>query len=154
MRFSVSHTFRAQMMIKGLLIGGLLAGGLLGSVAAPALASAQDDPLGDWVGTLVTDKGACPDQKPSILQVRAERLFFAPGTGTLVLRGVPDKDHKRFHAQLLLKDMKDRPLPMVFEGRPEGDTIVGEYGTPNCRAHIVLTRPQGSAWQSFMGNKE
>lgn len=148
MRFSVSHTLRAH-----LLIGGLLAGGLLDGMASPAFASAQDDPLGDWIGTLVTDKGTCPDQHPSVLQVRSERLFFAPGTGTLVLRGVPDKNHNRFHAQLLLKDMKGRPLPMVFEGHPEGDTIVGDYGTPNCRAHIVLTRPQGSAWKNFMGGQ-
>ena len=148
MRFFVSRTLRAHLLVSG-----LLTGSLLGGASSPALASAQDDPLGDWVGTLVTEKGACPDQKPSVLQVRSERLFFAPGTGTLVLRGVPEKDHKRFHAQLLLKDMKDRPLPMVFEGHPDGDTIVGVYGTPNCRAHIVLTRPQGSAWKNFMGDR-
>ncbi|NHN89042.1 hypothetical protein [Acetobacter conturbans] len=132
----------------------ILVGGTLGAAACPALAAsdAQDDPTGDWSGMLVTDKGTCPTQRESVLQVQANRLFFAPATGTLVLRGKPDKTSQRFHAQLVLKDMKGQPLPMVFDGHPEGDTIVGVFGTPNCRAHIVLTRPKGNAWKNFMGN--
>lgn len=131
----------------------LLMGCAAGAMASPALASAQDDPYGDWVGTLVTDKGTCPDTYESVLQIRSDKLFFAPATGTLVLHGTPDKDHKRFHAQLMLKDAKDKPLPMVFEGHPEGDTIVGVFGTPNCRAHVVLQRPKNTGWSHFLGDR-
>lgn len=119
--------------------------------ARAATADAQSDPYGLWTGTLVTEKGKCPDQMESSLQIESDRIAFTPGTGALTLRGKPDKDHKRFHAQLILTDMKKQPLPMVFEGHPDGQTITGEYGTPTCRAHIVMTRPEHHALDNFLG---
>lgn len=118
----------------------------------PAHASAQSDPYGIWTGTLVTEQGTCPDQTESILQIAPKRLAFAPGTGTLQLHGTPVKGNARFHAQLMLQDKDKKPLPMVFEGHPDGDTITGTFGTPSCRAHITLKRPAGHAWQNFMGD--
>lgn len=118
---------------------------------APAVAETQQDPSGNWFGTLVTDKGKCPDERESVLQVEPDRVAFTPETGTLVLHGKPDPDHHRFHAQLILMDMNHHPLPMVFEGHSEGDTIVGVYGTPTCRAHIVLKRAKSDAWKNFLG---
>ncbi|GBQ94371.1 hypothetical protein AA23498_2008 [Acetobacter nitrogenifigens DSM 23921 = NBRC 105050] len=126
---------------------------LLPLLATPALAaqSAQDDPYGNWTGRLVTDRGSCPDQTDSVLQIQSDRLVFSPGTGALTLRGRPDADHKRFHAQLKLTDASRRPLPMVFEGHPDGNTIAGVFGTPTCRAHIVMTRTASHPWSNLIG---
>lgn len=125
---------------------------LSAGMSAAALPAFADKPTGEWVGMLVTDQGTCPDHQDSILQVETDRVAFTPATGTLVLRGKPDKNLTRLHAQLMLKDKDGKPLPWVFEGQPDGDSIKGVFGTPNCRAHIVLHRPQGSAWKNFMGD--
>ncbi|GBR05566.1 hypothetical protein [Acetobacter oeni] len=119
--------------------------------SARAASDAQSDPTGLWTGTLVTDQGNCPDQMESTLQIEPSRIAFTPGTGALILHGKPDKDHKHFHAQLMLTDMKKKPLPMVFEGHPDGQTITGEFGTPTCRAHIVMKRPESHTLDNFLG---
>ncbi|MCH4022157.1 MAG: hypothetical protein LKH33_07930 [Acetobacter sp.] len=99
------------------------------------------DLSGNWVGRLVAEQGRCPDQNDSILSITPDAVSFAPGGGALVLQGKPSEHMSRLHAQLILNDAKQHPLPMVFEGHPEGaGRIVGVYGTPACRAHIELRR--------------
>lgn len=127
-------------------VGAPLLGVLLCVTATTANASAARDPLGDWTGMLVTEQGSCPDERESTLEIRSDGMYFSPGTGTLVLRGVPDRKGRRYHAQLMRQDAKGKPFPMVFEGHPEGDAVVGTYGTPSCRAHITLTRPKTPDW--------
>lgn len=121
--------------------------------AAKQPASAADDPYGEWIGTLVQDKGEnCPVNGTSLMQIEPKRMIFVPEMGTLILRGTPDKSKQHYHAQLVLKDAKNQPLPMVFEAHPAGDTFEGVYGTPECRAHVTLHRPENRSWKNFLGN--
>ncbi|WP_099048312.1 hypothetical protein [Acetobacter senegalensis] len=118
-----------------------------------AAAPAADDPYGDWVGTLVKDQGHnCPVNGTSLLQIQPKRMIFTPEMGSLVLRGKPDKAKQHYHAQLVMEDANHKPLPMVFEAHPVGDTFEGVYGTPECRAHITLKRPESRSWKNFLGN--
>lgn len=135
---------------------GLLSTLFLAGVAAPhpvrAEESAAKDPYGDWIGTLVRDQGTdCPTEGTSLMQIQNGRMIFVPETGTLVLRGVPDKARQHYHAQLVLQDARKQPLPLVFEAHPNGAVFEGVYGTPNCRAHVTLHRPQSRSWKNFMG---
>lgn len=86
------------------------------------------------------------------MQIEPKRMIFVPEMGTLILRGTPDKSKQHYHAQLVLKDAKNQPLPMVFEAHPAGDTFEGIYGTPECRAHVTLHRPENRSWKNFLGN--
>ncbi|OUI86624.1 hypothetical protein HK11_12670 [Acetobacter sp. DmW_043] len=118
---------------------------------AAAASLAANDPYGDWVGTLVTEKGLnCPTYAQSLMQIEPHRMVFVPATGSLILRGVPNKATQHYHAQLLLEDAAHKPLPIVFEAHPSGTTFEGVYGTPECRAHITLTRPEHNAWKNFL----
>ena len=112
------------------------------------------DPVGEWTGTLVTDKGACPDRVASRLLVGSERISFIPTAGVLVLHGIRKPGEDRLHAQLLLRDMNRKPLPMVFEGTQsaDGGRIDGTYGTPTCRAHILMVRPVEHPFQRVLGD--
>lgn len=122
------------------------------SPAAKAAESAAKDPLGTWTGTLIADRGICPETRaPSTLQIENKRIAFTPADGAQTLYGLRDATPGRFHAQIILSDMNHKPFPMVFEGSPEGATIQGTYGTPRCRAHVVLTRPQSHAMEHFLG---
>ncbi|GBQ64408.1 hypothetical protein AA103196_0857 [Ameyamaea chiangmaiensis NBRC 103196] len=107
--------------------------------AAPPVDAARE-PFGDWVGTLKTDAGTCPDQISSTLQVSRTSVVFTPGDSALVLRGAHHPDGS-VHAELVLPDRNHKPLPMVFEGHPDGASFAGVFGTPTCRAHVTLTRP-------------
>ncbi|GAN86762.1 hypothetical protein LU298_15625 [Komagataeibacter intermedius] len=121
----------------------LLAGACLACLPpAPARADAQHDPQGLWTGQLVTDRGNCSMEttNTSTLQIGAKQLTFTPADGSLALVGIPAKAATHYHAEALVKQPSGAPFPMVFEARPEGDTMVGTYGTPRCRAHIVLKR--------------
>lgn len=139
-----------RAMIMGALILALSTGGL--SRAAGAADAAARDPLGIWTGTLVADRGICPETRvPSTLQIEGNRIGFTPADGVHTLRGQRDATPGHFHAQLVLNDMNHKPFPMVFEGTPEGAEIHGTYGTPRCRAHVVLTRPQSHAAEHFLG---
>lgn len=131
-----------------------LAAGLTVIIAlCTAAGSAADDPYGDWIGTLVTDQGHnCPVNSTSLLQIKPKRMIFNPEMGSLVLRGKPDKAKQHYHAQLVMEDANHKPLPMVFEAHPVGDTFEGVYGTPECRAHITLKRPESRSWKNFLGN--
>ncbi len=101
------------------------------------------DPVGEWAGRLVTLAGTCPAPLPARLLVGAREVSFLPSGGVLVLHGERRPDSPRLHAQLLLADMNRKPLPMVFDGilAPDGSHIDAVYGTPTCRARIVLVRP-------------
>ena len=111
------------------------------SVLLPRPSGAAPDLLGRWTGRLHTVQGTCPDAAPSTLVVGGASVSFAPADGALVLRGRRGHDRARLHAQLLLPGVNHKPVPMVFEGHPEGHEITGEYGTPSCRAEIRLKRP-------------
>nr|WP_246396231.1 hypothetical protein [Gluconacetobacter tumulisoli] len=124
-----------------------------GISTARAAASAADDPIGIWTGTLVADRGICPETRaPSTLQIGTRRIAFTPADGSQTLRGTRDGPQGIFHAQLVLSDMNHKPFPMVFEARPSGDTMSGTYGTPRCRAHVVMTRPGSNALSHFLGH--
>ena len=112
------------------------------------------DPNGEWTGTLITDKGTCPDHALSRLLVDGRDISFIPTAGVLVLHGRRPADDPRLHAQLVLTDMNKKPLPMVFEGRlsTDGSRIDGTYGTPSCRAHVVLVRPVNHPLDRAFGN--
>lgn len=134
---------RRLKQAAGLLCIGLLCGA----------ATAADDPYGNWIGTLVADKGHnCPVNAPSLMQIMPQHILFAPEDGSLILRGKPDKATQHYHAQLLMQDANHKPLPMVFEAHPVGNTFEGVYGTPECRAHITLKRPENHAFRNFVGN--
>lgn len=104
--------------------------------------TAARDPYGGWIGTLERDQGTeCPVENPSFMQIRPKHMIFVPGTGALVLRGVPNKSRHDYRATLTLKDARGQPYPMVFMAQPKGKVFYGLYGTPDCRAHITLHRP-------------
>lgn len=146
---SCSH---GRSAIAGAFILALSATGLAPAGAAEPVGAAKD-PLGIWTGTLVADRGVCPETRaPSTLQIGSRRIAFTPADGVHTLRGQRDATPGRFHAQLMLSDMNHKPFPMVFEGIPDGATIQGTYGTPRCRAHVVLTRPQARSMDHFMGH--
>jgi hypothetical protein len=128
---------------------------LLGSLAGCGGGSGTPgDPVGEWLGTLRTEKGTCPDRTPSRLQVEDGKVLFTPADGVLVLQGRRKPDSDRLHAQLQLSDMNHHPLPMVFEGalRPDGTAIDGTYGTPSCRAQVTLVRPAANSLSHALGH--
>ncbi|MFT8819109.1 MAG: hypothetical protein ABF826_13935 [Komagataeibacter saccharivorans] len=112
-----------------------------GFLSSAATADALHDPTGLWTGRLVTDQGTCDETRDtSTFQVGTKRITFTPSDGSIVLRGVPEKGNAHYHAEALVQQPSGAPFPMVFAAHPEGKTIVGTYGTPRCRAHIVLKR--------------
>ncbi|CAP57091.1 conserved hypothetical protein [Gluconacetobacter diazotrophicus PA1 5] len=143
------HSPLARAMLLAMLPGA----GLLAVAPARAADDAARDPIGIWTGTLVADRGVCPETNaPSTLQVGTKRIAFTPGDGALVLHGTRDATPGRFHAQLVLSDMNRKPYPLVFEGKPDGSAISGTYGTPRCRAHVTLTRPKSNGMAHFLGH--
>ncbi len=118
-----------------------------------AAAAEPGDPVGEWAGTLVATQGTCPDRAPSRLLVSGTDISFVPAGGVLVLHG-HRRPGRRLHAQLLLSDMNRHPLPMVFEGMlaSDGSRIDGTYGTPSCRAHVALLRPENHPLQRLLGH--
>lgn len=98
------------------------------------------DPVGRWVGSLVTDQGTCPVQRRSTLQINAHEVLFTPGDGSLVLRGEYHPESQKYHAELDMLDINHKPMTMVFDGYPVGQAIGGLYGTNACRAHITMIR--------------
>ena len=114
---------------------------LVGFFSCAAMADAQHDPTGLWTGRLVTDQGTCDETRDtSTFQVGTKRLAFTPADGSIALRGMVEKGSTHYHTEALIQQPSGAPFPMVFEAHPEGDTMVGTYGTPRCRAHIVLKR--------------
>ena len=143
----------AGAFILALSVGCRSVGCMTPAGAAEPATDAAKDPVGIWTGTLVAERGICPETRaPSTLQIESRRIAFTPADGVHTLRGQRDATPGRFHAQLVLSDMNRKPFPMVFEGTPDGATIQGTYGTPRCRAHVVLTRPQAHAMDHFMGH--
>lgn len=135
---------RSVFMIACLARPAVVALGLAGilALARPAAADALHDPKGLWTGQLVTDRGNCTSETrdTSTFQVGSKTLTFTPADGSVPLRGQPEKGYAHYHAEALLQQPSGAAYPMVFEAHPEGKTIVGTYGTPRCRAHIVLSR--------------
>ena len=120
------------------------------SVANTA-AIAAPDLIGRWTGSLHTLQGVCPEQRSSTLVIDRKHLSFAPADGALVLHGRRSADPSHLHAQLSLPGVDHKPVPMVFEGHPDGDAIAGLYGTPTCRAKIRLERPEDRPLQRALG---
>lgn len=123
---------------------------LVAGIAGPS--SAAPDLRGRWIGSLHTVQGSCPDRRPSTLVIDRDHLSFTPEDGVLVLMGKRGKDRARLHAQLSLPGMDHKPVAMVFEGHPDGDAIVGLYGTPACRAQIRLARPEDHPLRRALGH--
>lgn len=98
------------------------------------------DPRGRWMGALVTEQGQCPDQDDSLLQIEDEMIVFSPANGSVILKGKRGKSNDVITASLTQSDQNHKPYRMVFRGHPVGNAIGGIYATPNCRAHIVMTR--------------
>lgn len=112
----------------------------LACLALPPVARA-DSPLGLCTGQLVTDQGSCDETRDtSTFQIEKKRITFTPADGSILLTGVAEAGYAHYHAEALVRQPSGAPFPMVFEAHPEGKTIVGTYGTPRCRAHIVLKR--------------
>ncbi len=128
---------------------------LLAALALLPLAAlaGPGDAVGEWAGILVATEGTCPNRAPSRLLVSGTDVSFIPADGVLVLHG-SHRPGQRLHAQLLLTDMNRHPLPMVFEGvlAPDGSRIDGTYGTPSCRAHVTLLRPENHPLQRLFGH--
>ncbi|MDG6095141.1 hypothetical protein LOC54_08485 [Acetobacter sp. AN02] len=124
-------------MLKYVMAAVCVVSAALVNAAGPACAA---DLSGVWYGVMVTEQGQCPDAEDSVLKVSPGELTFSPGGGSIVLHGKRKKDVQTLHAQLRMQDAKGHPMPMVFEGQPEGDRITGVYGTPFCRAHIEMKR--------------
>jgi len=115
---------------------------------------------GTWTGPMHTVGGRCADGVDATLLIDGDRVLFSPASGVLTLEGHRKPDDTALHAQLLLNDMNHKPLPMVFEGRsapeqaPDGHPslrIDGTYGTPTCRASVVLRRPAAQPWKNLLG---
>jgi hypothetical protein len=139
---SVPRKARGPVAGLAVILGGCAAAGALALAPVAHAASAAKDPYGDWVGMLVRDKGSnCPTKEESLMQIMPGHMLFSPETGTLVLRGVPDRKKQHYHAQLVLPGNKNHPVVLVFEAHPVGDTFEGVYGAEDCRAHITLKRP-------------
>ncbi len=122
------------------------------ALAGCAAGTEATNPDGTWVGTLVTSAGSCPDTQPSDLVVSDREVSFVPGDGVLALRGKRGADPDALHAQLLGTDMNHHPLPMVFDGRLDRGAVRGTYGTPACRAEIVMHRPEDTGLSRVLGN--
>ena len=130
---------------------GMTALGLLSSCSGDG--GTPGDPVGEWSGRLVTEQGTCPDRAPSRLLVEGRDISFIPAGGVLVLHGHRQPGAAPLHAQLSLVDMNHKPLPMVFEGRlsADGRSVEGTYGTPTCRAHATLLRPENHPIDRLLG---
>ena len=115
-------------------------------------AAASPDLLGRWTGSLHTLQGSCPDLHSSTLVIDRSHVSFTPADGVLVLHGRRGSDPARLHAQLSLPGVNHKPVPMVFEGHPDGDAIKGLYGTPTCRAEIRLERPEDHPLRRAFGH--
>ncbi|ATU72365.1 hypothetical protein CFR78_12745 [Komagataeibacter rhaeticus] len=115
---------------------------LLACLCALPFPAMAESPLGLWTGRLVADRGSCDDETrdTSTFQIETRHITFTPADGSILLTGVPEKGYAHYHAEALIQQPSGAPFPMVFEAHPEGRTIVGTYGTPRCRAHIVLKR--------------
>ncbi len=124
----------------------------LSGLTSTGAARAAPDLIGRWTGTLHTLQGSCPEQRGSTLVIDRERLSFAPADGALVLHGRRGTNPGRLHAQLSLPGVDHKPVPMVFEGHPDGKAITGVYGTPTCRAEIRLERPKDRPLQRAFGH--
>ena len=133
---------RLPTLLLSLVTAGLATSGTV--VAAPDL-------RGRWTGSLHTVQGSCPDHHSSTLMVDRDHVSFAPADGVLVLQGRRSRDPGHLHAQLDLPGINHKPVPMVFEGHPDGDAITGLYGTPTCRAEIRLERPEDHPLQRALG---
>lgn len=134
-------------------IGAAWAAALLLPVLAACGGPAPGTFQGEWAGTLQTEKGRCPTDRPSRLLVDGKDISFVPGGGVLVLQGIRAPESKSLHAQLALTDADHKPLPMVFDGTMavDGTSIDGTYGTPACRASITLRRPEHHAFDRVLG---
>ena len=132
-------------------VGRLLAMTAWVVLAGCAAGTEATNPNGTWVGTLATSAGTCPDTQPSDLVVSAREVSFVPGDGVLALRGKRGADPDALHAQRLGTDMNHHPLPMVFDARLEGGAVHGTYGTPTCRAEIVMHRPTDTGLIRVLG---
>ncbi len=129
----------------------LLVSVAVSGMTVTAAATGAPDLVGRWTGSLHTLQGLCPEQGRSTLLIDRKHLSFAPADGALVLHGRRGTDPSRLHAQLSLPGVDHKPVPMVFEGHPDGDAIAGLYGTPTCRATIRLQRPQDRPLQRALG---
>lgn len=102
---------------------------------------AAKHPYGYWIGSFIVDQGtSCPSGDVALMQVTKKEMIFVPRTGPLVLRGKPQKKTQHYHAELLKTDLNKDPFPIVFEAVPQGDHFLGTYGSPTCRAHLILTK--------------
>ncbi|CAK7192111.1 hypothetical protein COMNV_00296 [Commensalibacter sp. Nvir] len=115
---------------------------------------AEKNPEGDWLGTLKVTQGICPTDRSAALTIEKKTILFSPDNGALILRGVYNKKQRPRHfvARLDRSDMDHKPYPLVFEGRPQGETIIGIYGTPDCRATVVLHRPKAYGVKDFIAH--
>lgn len=142
-----THGWMTASLLPALLLIGAVA---LSGCGGPV----PNDMDGEWAGTLHTEQGRCPDRAPSRLLVDAGAVRFVPAGGVLVLTGHHDQGGSRVHAQVALTDMNHKPLPMVFEGTlaPDGQQIAGSFGSPACRASVVLLRPTDHGLSRVLGN--
>ncbi len=106
---------------------------------------------GAWSGTLRTLQGTCPIERPSTLVIHAGQVSFAPADGVLVLQGKVKPDGQHLYAQLKLPGVDHHPVPMVFEGHAQDKVVVGQYGTPSCRAEVLLLRARDRPLQRALG---
>ncbi|TLU71801.1 hypothetical protein [Lichenicoccus roseus] len=122
---------------------------MLATASSPGALAA---PLqGTWSGTLHALQGSCPTERPSSLVVHGGRVSFAPADGVLVLHGRVKPDGEHLHAQLELSGVDHKPVPMVFEGHRQDEAVVGQYGTPSCRAEVLLLRAHDRPLQRALG---
>ena len=131
--------------------------GGIGLAACSAGGVAHGDPAGTWIGRLQTVAGTCPDGEDSDLDVSQRGVIFVPGDGVIALRGRFDRDDPdALRAQHAGATIDHKPYPMVFEARfapdANGGSVAGTYGTPECRATIILHRPTHTGLQRLLGD--
>lgn len=130
--------------------------GQVGWMMAVLLAGCGAATDGRYVGRMVGDAPApCPDGR-AVLLLRGAEARFIPDDGVAVLDGTlsPDGAIAAAAQRDGARDTAGRndtakggaakggaartPFRMVFQGRLDGTTVTGVYGTPRCRGHVEL----------------
>lgn len=113
---------------------------------------AEDHPTGLWLGKLEPQQGTCPQDREAALRIDKKKVIFSPDNGALILTGIYHKKERPRHfvATLHRIDMDHKPYDLIFEGKPDKETIIGTYGTPDCRATVTFHHPKHSVMSDIL----
>ena len=109
------------------------------------LASCSFDNNVRYAGSLTVGQGDCGPafgkigKSTATLMLRGKDAEFVPTDGVVVLRGrVTDSGHLVAESATIGADHK--PFAEIFEGDVTDTHVIGQFGSPRCRASVELTR--------------